>query len=490
MKNLFADIIIANTNVDRPFTYIIPQNLRDDIIPGCPVLIEFGKSIKKGYVIETRESTDVDIAKLKQILSIPEKELSTDENLLTLAIWIKHRYGVSFDKAIATVMPVKSGVEEKTNNEIYLNIEADKIKTITEELKRKRKTAWARLLEELEIRRNISQSYANKELKVSSTSIKRMVEEGYIFVGTEKKSSNPLLPVLKTLGIEDFNDIVNAKDYTLNQEQETAINIFKSDFEEGRKNTYLLHGITGSGKTLVFINMIKYVISKGYKAIVLIPEISLTYQTVLRMAQHFGNRVAIINSKLSKNERFYQFDRIKNDDADVIIGPRSAIFAPVKKLGLIVIDEEHDSAYKNENVPTFNVRDVAKKLSEITNASLLLASATPTPETYNRAMNGEIKLLELNTRAKNTSLPRVSIVDMREELKRGNRSIFSEKLKSLIEDRLKKHEQIMLFMNRRGYSSFVSCRSCGEAIKCKHCDVTMTLHNNNRLVCHYCGYST
>ena len=489
MKNLFADIIIANTNVDRPFTYIIPQNLRDDIIPGCPVLIEFGKSIKKGYVIEIRESTDVDIARLKQILSIPEKELSTDENLLTLAIWIKHRYGVSFDKAIATVMPVKSGVEEKTNNEIYLNIEADKIKTITEELKRKRKTAWARLLEELEIRRNISQGYANKELKVSSTSIKRMVEEGYIFVGTEKKSSNPLLPVLKTLGIEDFNDIVNAKDYTLNQEQETAINIFKSDFEEGRKNTYLLHGITGSGKTLVFINMIKYVISKGYKAIVLIPEISLTYQTVLRMAQHFGNRVAIINSKLSKNERFYQFDRIKNDDADVIIGPRSAIFAPVKKLGLIVIDEEHDSAYKNENVPTFNVRDVAKKLSEITNASLLLASATPTPETYNRAMNGEIKLLELNTRAKNTSLPRVSIVDMREELKRGNRSIFSEKLKSLIEDRLKKHEQIMLFMNRRGYSSFVSCRSCGEAIKCKHCDVTMTLHNNNRLVCHYCGYS-
>ena len=489
MKNLFADIIIANTNVDRPFTYIIPQNLRDDIIPGCPVLIEFGKSIKKGYVIEIRESTDVDIARLKQILSIPEKELSTDENLLTLAIWIKHRYGVSFDKAIATVMPVKSGVEEKTNNEIYLNIEADKIKTITEELKRKRKTAWARLLEELEIRRNISQSYANKELKVSSTSIKRMVEEGYIFVGTEKKSSNPLLPVLKTLGIEDFNDIVNVKDYILNEEQETAINIFKSDFEEGRKNTYLLHGITGSGKTLVFINMIKYVISKGYKAIVLIPEISLTYQTVLRMAEHFGNRVAIINSKLSKNERFYQFDRIKNDDADVIIGPRSAIFAPVKKLGLIVIDEEHDSAYKNENVPTFNVRDVAKKLSEITNASLLLASATPTPETYNMAINGEIKLLELNTRAKNTSLPRVSIVDMREELKRGNRSIFSEKLKSLIEDRLKKHEQIMLFMNRRGYSSFVSCRSCGEAIKCKHCDVTMTLHNNNRLVCHYCGYS-
>ena len=173
----------------------------------------------------------------------------------------------------------------------------------------------------------------------------------------------------------------------------------------------------------------------------------------------------------------------------MIIGPRSAIFAPVKRLGLIVIDEEHDSAYKNENVPTFNVRDVAGKLANIAGASLLLASATPTPETYNRAVTGEIKLLELKERARNTSLPKVSIVDMRDELKMGNRSIFSNKLKTLIEDRLRKHEQVMLFMNRRGYSSFVSCRSCGEAIKCKHCDVTMTLHNNNKLVCHYCGYS-
>jgi len=316
-----------------------------------------------------------------------------------------------------------------------------------------------------------------------------MAEEGYITVGNKQRKSNPLLPILKSLGVEDFNEIQVTNEYILNEEQKLAVDIFKKDFDAGNKNTYLLHGITGSGKTLVFINMIKYVISKGLQAIVLIPEISLTYQTVLRMAEHFKDRVAIINSKLSKNERFYQFDRIKNGDADVIIGPRSAIFAPVKRLGLIVIDEEHDSAYKNENVPTFNVRDVAGKLANIAGASLLLASATPTPETYNRAVTGEIKLLELKERARNTSLPKVSIVDMRDELKMGNRSIFSNKLKTLIEDRLRKHEQVMLFMNRRGYSSFVSCRSCGEAIKCKHCDVTMTLHNNNKLVCHYCGYS-
>jgi len=436
MKNLFADIIIANTNVDRPFTYIIPEKLRDSIIPGCPVLIEFGKTIKKGYVIDIRESTNVELSKLKSILSIPERELSADENLLSLAIWIKHRYGDALDKK-------------------------------TEELIKSRKTAQARVLKELKTKTSLPQSFINKELKVNSTTLKKMAEEGYIVIGSKKRNVNPLLPILRSLGIEDFNDVIKPKEYTLNAEQENAVNTFKCDFEICSRNTYLLHGITGSGKTLVFINMIKYVISKGYKAIVLIPEISLTYQTVLRMAEHFGDRVAIINSKLSKNEKFYQFERIKNDDADVIIGPRSAIFAPVKNLGLIVIDEEHDSAYKNENVPTFNVRDVAEKLSEITDASLVLASATPTPETYNRAMEKEIKLLELKTRAKNTSLPKVSIVDMRDELKRGNRSIFSDKLRTLIEDRLKKHEQIMLFMNRRGYSSFVSCRSCGEAIKCK-----------------------
>ena len=485
MKNLFADIIVANTNVDRPFTYLIPMNLRDKVTPGCPVLIEFGKLTKKGYIIDIKEESDVDISKLKYIKDIENGELGTDENLLRLAIWIKHRYGVTFDKAISTVMPVKSNVEEKTTNEIFLN--QDIGEDILKELTKKRKVAWVRLLKELKKVSSLPQSYVNKELKVNSATIKRMAEEGYITVGNKQRKSNLLLPILKSLGVEDFNEIQATNEYILNEEQKLAVDIFKKDFDAGNKNTYLLHGITGSGKTLVFINMIKYVISKGFQAIVLIPEISLTYQTVLRMAEHFKDRVAIINSKLSKNERFYQFDRIKNGDADVIIGPRSAIFAPVKRLGLIVIDEEHDSAYKNENVPTFNVRDVAGKLANIAGASLLLASATPTPETYNRAVTGEIKLLELKERARNTSLPKLSIVDMRDELKMGNRSIFSNKLKTLIEDRLRKHEQVMLFMNRRGYSSFVSCRSCGEAIKCKHCDVTMTLHNNNKLVCHYCG---
>ena len=269
MKNLFADIIIANTNVDRPFTYLIPINLRDKVTRGCPVLIEFGKLTKKGYIIDIKEESDIDISKLKYITDIEKGGLSTDENLLRLAIWIKYRYGVTFDKAIATVMPVKSGMKEKSNNEIFLNGEIEE--SVLDELRRKRKTARIRLLEELKKTFSLPQSYVNKELKVNSDTIKKMVEEGYITVGTKKVKSNPLLPVLKSLGVDKFSEIQKPKEYILNEEQKQVTDIFKTDFCTGERNTYLLHGITGSGKTLVFINMIKYVISNGLQAIVLIP---------------------------------------------------------------------------------------------------------------------------------------------------------------------------------------------------------------------------
>ena len=229
MKNLFADIVVANTNVDRPFTYLIPMNLRDKVTPGCPVLIEFGKLTKKGYIIDIKEESDVDISKLKYIKDIENGELGTDENLLRLAIWIKHRYGVTFDKAISTVMPVKSNVEEKTSNEIFLNQEI--CEDILEELTKKRKVAWVRLLKELKKVSSLPQSYANKELKVNSATIKRMAEEGYITVGIKQRKSNPLLPILKSLGVEDFNEIQATNEYILNEEQKLAVDIFKKDFD-------------------------------------------------------------------------------------------------------------------------------------------------------------------------------------------------------------------------------------------------------------------
>lgn len=275
----------------------------------------------------------------------------------------------------------------------------------------------------------------------------------------------------------------------LNQEQTLVCKKFLSDYNNNIFKTYLLHGITGSGKTFVYINITMEILKKNKQVIVLIPEISLTYQMLKQFVSFFGEEVAILNSKLTKKEREREFERIINKKANIIIGPRSALFAPFDNLGLIIIDEEHDSAYKNDNIPRYDARDLAVELAKISKASLILASATPSPESYKKALDKEYELLELKNRAnKNAYLPKIHIVDLRNELKNGNRSIFSKKLEALINDRLGKKEQIILFMNRRGMSNFISCRSCGNVIKCPHCDVSLTLHNNNQLYCHYCSY--
>lgn len=286
-------------------------------------------------------------------------------------------------------------------------------------------------------------------------------------------------------------DEVNNRDIKLNEEQKRAYDKFLKFYKNGENKTYLLNGITGSGKTLLYINIIKQIIRDGKQAIVLIPEISLTYQTLNVFIEFFKDRVAILNSKLSKSERVTQIEKVLNNEVDIVIGPRSALFVPFDNLGLIVIDEEHDAAYKSDSYPKYDSRILARYLSKITKSSLILASATPSPETYKKVEDGEYELLELRKRAfLNAKLPKIHIVDLREELKNGNRSIFSKKLEELIIDRLNKKEQIMLFINRRGYSNFISCRSCGKVIKCPHCDISLTLHKNNFLYCHYCSYKT
>ncbi len=274
----------------------------------------------------------------------------------------------------------------------------------------------------------------------------------------------------------------------LSEEQQALVDEFKMDSEAGKLRTYLLHGITGSGKTEVYIECIKTVIGQGNQAIVLVPEIALTYQNVARFKQHFGDRVAVINSKQSKGEKYREFMRATEQSVDVVIGPRSALFAPCKNLGLIIIDEEHDNAYKSEQTPCYHARETAIERGRLEGASVILGSATPTIESYCMAKLGTYKLWQLKNRPQNASLSEVSVVDMREELRLGNRSIISKELHDLIEDRLAKKEQIMLFLNRRGYNTFVSCRECGEVIKCPKCDVSLSKHNNGFMMCHYCGY--
>ena len=314
---------------------------------------------------------------------------------------------------------------------------------------------------------------------MSAATLKSLQSQGIISIERESYYRNPVkLETIREAG------------KMLSEEQSRIREKVLGDFDQGIRKTYLVHGITGSGKTEVYLSLIEGMIKRGKQCIVLIPEIALTFQTLLRFYKRFGDRVSVMNSTLSAGEKYDQCERARRGELDVIIGPRSALFVPFPNLGMIVIDEEHEPSYKSETMPKYHARETAEYLASIKNASLVLGSATPSLESYYRAKEGRYELFTLNRRLTGGSLAPVSIVDLRQELRSGNRSIFSRKLQELMEERLQKKEQIMLFLNRRGYAGFVSCRSCGHVMKCPHCDVSLSQHLGGRLVCHYCGYET
>ncbi len=275
----------------------------------------------------------------------------------------------------------------------------------------------------------------------------------------------------------------------LNQAQQKIVDEYTDDLANERARTYLLKGITGSGKTEVYINLCKETLKLGKQVIVLVPEIALTYQIVQRFKNYFGEEISILNSRMSKGEKYREFQKAMDGSARVMIGPRSALFAPFQNLGLIIIDEEHDMAYKCESSPKYHARETAIERARLAKASVVLGSATPSVASFKKACEGIYKLWELKERAKSSALPGVEIVDLREELKQGNRSIVSLSLYRRMKEALDKKEQIMLFINRRGFNSFVSCRECGEVVKCPRCDVSLSLHKGNLLMCHYCGHT-
>ena len=483
MTKRFAQIIIdiSHEKVDRTFDYRIPPQLEDRISVGVLVKIPFGKgnSLRKGYVVGITDHADYDADKIKEIDSIVEGSVSAESQLIMLAWWLKEQYGSTMNQALKTVLPVKQKVKPKEKKVLRLLIPEEQLEALTAEAEKKSYKARVRLFKALKENPLIPYEVASGQMNLSAATLKPVIEKGYVALESEEIFRNP---------VKDAGSRVKAVD--LNGEQQAVVDAFCEDYEAGKRETYLIHGITGSGKTEVYMEMISRVISEGMQVIVLIPEIALTYQTVMRFYGRFGNRVSIINSRLSAGERYDQFERARGGDIDIMIGPRSALFTPFSRLGLIIIDEEHEGAYKSEVVPRYHARDVAVKRAQMQNASVVLGSATPSLEAYTKALRGEYRLFSLHTRAKADSrLADVAVVDLREELKDGNKSIFSRRLQQMIGDRLEKKEQIMMFINRRGYANFVSCRSCGEAIKCPHCDVTLTLHKDNRLVCHYCDYS-
>ncbi len=481
----FAKIIIdiSHEKLDRPFDYIIPKHLENVLTVGSAVMIPFGRGNRqiKGYIIEITDTPDYDISKLKEIICVADKSVETTSQLIGLAWWIKENYGSTMNQALKTVIPVKTKVRSIEKKTIILNLDSEQLQKKYAEYTKRNAKAKIRLLDALIKTPEIPRELVVDKLNISPATLKAMEQSGDIKITTDIKYRNPVVQKEQ-----------KAYDIVLSKEQQTVADDIKETMDFNRKaalNIHLIHGITGSGKTEIYMDLIDYTIKSGKEVIVLIPEIALTYQTVMRFTRRFGNQVSIINSRLSKGERFDQFERAQKGDIKIMIGPRSALFTPFKNLGLIVIDEEHESAYKSESVPKYHAIEVAQKRAADTGATIVLGSATPSLESYYRAKKGIYRLHKVMSRQKG-KLPEVSVVDLRDELKEGNKSIFSLELQKEIAERLEKKEQTMLFINRRGFAGFVSCRDCGEAIKCPHCDVTLKLHRGRKMVCHYCGYTT
>lgn len=482
MREQYADIIvdISHEKLDKPFQYRVPERLADVLEAGMCVMVPFGSGNKliRGYVTQIGETCKFDPARTKDIAGIAENGVSVEDKLIALAGWIRKNYGSTMISALKTVLPARKSVKKLEHKRIERVMDREEVTALLGECERKHQTAKARLLRELMVQKEIPREWVTGKLGVSAPAIRSLVQAGAIREVSEAGYRNPVK-------LQETYERRN----TLSAAQRHIVEEVIKDFDEGRRGTYLVHGITGSGKTEVYMQLIEEILSRGRQAIVLIPEIALTYQTLLRFYRRFGDRVSVMNSTLSAGEKYDQCERAKSGEIDVIIGPRSALFTPFPNLGMIVIDEEHESSYKSEGTPKYHARETAIEAARLHGASVVLGSATPSLEAYYRASEGEYRLFTLKDRLTGGTLPKVYTVDLRQELKEGNRSIFSRKLQLLLSDRLAKGEQSMLFLNRRGYAGFISCRSCGHVMKCPHCDVSLSEHRGGKLICHYCAYS-
>ncbi len=483
MEGKYANICvdISHEKVDRPFQYKIPQTLQGKLEAGMQVLIPFGKGNKviKGFVLELTDESEYPDELCKEVLDVVEGGISAEGRSIALAAWMRQHYGSTLISALKTVLPIKETVKQIEYKEIYLCVPEEKRIELLTEAEHKHHVAKVRLLEAFEGVEALSYTFVTGKLSVTAPTLKSMEKQGIIRIEIKNVYRNPVKA-----------DVSLQTKVLLNKEQQHVVDAFVSDYANGIRKTYLLHGITGSGKTETYMEMIDYVVAQGKEVIILIPEIALTYQTVLRFYRRFGDKVSVMHSKLSKGERFDQCERAKRGEIQIMIGPRSALFTPFNNLGLIVIDEEHESSYKSDAMPKFHARETAEYIADTCNASVVLGSATPSVSAYYRAQKGQYGFFGLTKRYGSSLLPMVHTVDLRKELKEGNRSMFSRLLYEKMRERLERKEQIMLFLNRRGYAGFVTCRSCGYVAKCPHCDVSLTEHGKRKLVCHYCGYET
>ena len=483
MKDLYADIIvdISQEKLDKTFQYLVPKEMEPEIEEGKKVRIPFGKGGREitGYVVGLSSEPKIEAERIKPILAVEEQGMEIESRLISLAAWIARNYGSTMNQALKTVLPVKEKAAARERRYICLKADPKICDSLLNEYMRKHYRAKERLMRALLQKKILEYSSAIKEMKISPEVVRGFEKEELISVEKERCYRTPLPRMLSP-----------EKPALLNEEQQQAVREILEEWDSEFSRPCLIKGVTGSGKTEVYMELIRHMLEQGRQVILLIPEIALTYQNVSRFYARFGEKVSLIHSRMSQGERYDQFERAKEGKISVMIGPRSALFTPFPRLGLILIDEEHEDSYKSEKTPCYHARETAMQRGKMEGAYVVMGSASPSVESYYKAQTGTYRLVRLEQRYGGSSLPAVSIVDLREELKTGNRSVFSELLTGKIQERLKKKEQVILFLNRRGYSGFVTCRSCGHVMKCPHCDVSLTSHRNGRLICHYCGYET
>ena len=475
---MVAEVIIDTSvkSLNKTFDYEIPTDLSDKVTVGSRVFVPFGnqKNLEEGIVVKIKEMSEY---KVKEIKGLQKEQIKSE--YISLAKWMSYRYFCNIAECLKLMLPpgrttkdITKRVNEKTVNCFEINKSEDEIRAALDNSlirSEKQKNVLEYLLNNGKSTMSDIQLFNDASLAV----VNSLVKKGFVRKEIEKVSRNPFV---HKIGVKSV-------DLELTNEQQLAYNSIKNSGE------YLLYGITGSGKTEIYLQLIEKMLKQGKSSIMLVPEISLTPQTIDRFIARFGEEeIAVLHSKLSTGERFDEWNKIKDGKAKIIIGARSAIFAPAQNLGLIVIDEEHDESYQSEASPRYDSIEVAEYLCNKFNISLVLGSATPSMREFYKAKMGKINLLTLSQRANNSTLPKVEIVDLRDELANGNKTMISCKLQEEIKKNIETKKQTILYFNRRGFSSFLMCQDCGHTFKCDRCDITLTYHKvENKLKCHYCG---
>ena len=465
---MYVDVLVElkAKKIDKTFTYLIPKNLKDKVKIGIRVLVPFGKQILEGFVLNIENNKDIDY-ELKEIIDVIDDNPVLNEEMLELGKYISKKTLCNLINAYQTMLPtaLKAHKNFKVNKKYISYIKLIDFDYIPKNDNQKE-------IIELLKKGNVLKSELTK---ISISSINTLLNKKVI---EEIKEETYRL---------NNNSLYNDKKVILNEEQQDVINEVLNN--KDKFIPYLIHGVTGSGKTEVYMNIIEDVLKSGKEVIVLVPEISLTPQMVNIFKSRFKNSIAILHSALSDGEKYDEWRKIERKEVNIVIGARSAIFAPLTNIGLIVLDEEHSDTYKQDNNPKYDAIDIAIKRAKNYNCPIILGSATPSIESYTRAKLGTYKLLELKNRV-NKTMPDIKLIDMKNEIKKGYR-ILSKELINDINDRLSKDEQVILLLNRRGYSTTITCKECGNTIKCPNCDIPLTYHKNgNKLNCHYCNYTT